>query len=52
MKNTTNIRKPKKTGHVKMFKGGRVCKKYKCKQRLSNYNSGEYCHVHQRESSK
>ena len=24
----------------------KICKKYKCKQRLSVYNSEEYCNVH------
>jgi len=44
------IRKTRKTGPVKKFKGGRVCKKFKCKQRLSVYNSEDYCNVHKREA--
>jgi hypothetical protein len=45
-------RKIKKKGPIPKFKGGRVCKKLGCKQRLSIYNSEEYCHVHQRELDK
>jgi len=45
-------RKTKRNSPVKKFKGGRVCKKFGCKQRLSVYNSEEHCHVHQAEISK
>jgi len=42
-------KKAKRSGPVKRFSSGRICKKYKCKQRLSIYNSDEHCHAHRKE---
>lgn len=42
-------RKVRRNTPVKKSKGGRVCKKFGCKQRLSVYNAQEYCHAHQSE---
>ncbi len=39
-------RKTKKSGPLKKFKKGRVCKKYGCRHRLSVYNSEIYCYIH------
>jgi len=47
-----HFRKTKRGGQVKKFASGRVCKKTGCKQRLSIYNSEEYCNVHRREGLK
>lgn len=43
------IKKPKKKGQVVRHSAGRVCKKFGCKNRLSVYNSEEYCHAHHSE---
>ena len=42
-------RKKSKSGPVKSLGKGRVCKKFKCSQRLSIYNLDEYCNVHRNE---
>jgi len=44
-------RKIKKSGPAKSFGSGRVCKKKGCRQRLSIYNSEEYCNVHRGEEN-
>lgn len=41
-----------KSGTIKRFGVGRVCRKYGCKHRLSVYNLEEYCNIHHGELMK